>query len=78
MGASAEDIDAGMGGFPGGMGGFPGGMRFNMSGGGGQGAGMQIDPNEIFKMFMGMQGMGGASGNMPGFGGDDFSSFFGQ
>lgn len=53
MGASAEDIDSGMGGFPGGMGGFPGGMRFNMSGGG-PGAQMNIDPNEIFKMFMGM------------------------
>jgi len=38
---------------------------------------MQIDPNEIFKMFMGMQGMGGSSGNMPGFGGDSFGSFFG-
>jgi len=26
---------------------------------------------------MGMQGMGGSSGNMPGFGGDSFGSFFG-
>jgi DnaJ-class molecular chaperone len=46
LGASAEDIDSGMGGM-GGMGGFPGGgMRFNMGGNGGN-----IDPNEIFKMF---------------------------
>jgi hypothetical protein len=45
LGASAEDIDSGNGG----MGGFPsGGMRFSSSSGG-----MQIDPNEIFKMFMG-------------------------
>lgn len=72
MGFNAEDIDSGMGGM-GGMGGFPGGVRFNMSGGG---PGMNIDPNEIFKMFMGMNGMGGASGNMPGFGGDSFGSFF--
>ena len=38
LGASAEDIDSGMGG----MGGFPGGMQFNMGGGG---HGMQMDPN---------------------------------
>ena len=59
MGASAEDIDSGMGGM-GGMGGFPGGgMRFNM-GGGGMGG---IDPNDIMRMFMGMQGgMGGGMG----------------
>jgi len=74
LGASAEDIDSGMGGM-GGMGGFPGGMQFNMNGGGGPG--MQMDPNEIFKMFMGMQGMGGSAGGMPGFGGDSFGSFFG-
>ena len=36
LGASAEDIDSGMGGM-GGMGGFPGGMQFNMNGGGGPG-----------------------------------------
>lgn len=34
LGASAEDIDSGMGGMPGG---FPGGMRFNMGGMGGGG-----------------------------------------
>lgn len=62
MGASAEDIDSGMGG----MGGM-GGMRF--PGGGGA----NIDPNEIFKMFFGgeMGGMGGmpagfSFGGMPG------------
>lgn len=60
MGASAEDIDSGMGG----MGGFPGGMNFNMGGMGGQ----QIDPNEIFKMFFQGGGMGGGmGGGFPGF-----------
>lgn len=39
MGASAEDIDSGMGG----MGGM-GGMRFS-------GGGMEIDPHLIFQMF---------------------------
>jgi hypothetical protein len=42
MGASAEDIDSGMGGMPGG---------FNM---GGMGGGMGMDPNDIMRMFMGM------------------------
>lgn len=35
-----------------------------------------MDPNEILKMFMGMQGMGGGSGGMPGFGGGSFQDFF--
>jgi len=57
MGFSADDMANGMGGFPGGgMGGMPGGYTFNM-GGGGPGGGMGgmggIDPNDIFKMFMG-------------------------
>ena len=54
----------------GGMGGFPGGMNFGGMGGmpGGMGGGMNIDPNEIFKMFFSQGGMGGMGGDDGGFG----------
>jgi len=45
---------SGGGGNPfGGMGGMPGGMQFSFNGMPGGGGGMDIDPSEIFKMFMG-------------------------
>lgn len=66
MGMSADDMQNGMGGNPfggmGGMGGMPGGMKFSFNGmpggggmgGGGMGGGMGgINPDDIFKMFMG-------------------------